>query len=96
MFARKPNPEVEELNREITRVHTQLPDYPAESVEYKEMVDRLATLYAQKKEIPSNRISKDQLIAVSGNLLGILVIVVYEKHNVFTSKAGSFIGKFTR
>lgn len=96
MFARKPNPEVEELNKAITEVHSQLDSYPAHSKEYATMADQLVKLYAQKKEIPSNRVSKDQLVAVSGNLLGILVIVVYEKHNVFTSKAGNFIGKFTR
>lgn len=96
MIGRKPNPEAEELSREITRVHTQLPDYPAESPEYKEMVERLATLYAQKKEIPSNRISADTMLTVTGNLLGILVIVGHERANVVTSKALGFIGKAIR
>lgn len=96
MFARKPNPEAEELNAAITNVHAHLTDYPPESEEYAAMADQLVKLYAQKEKVNSNRLSKDQLVAVSGNLLGILVIVVYEKHNVFTSQAKSFVGKFTR
>lgn len=96
MFARKPNPEVEELNRAITDVHSHLDDYPPESKEYAAMADQLVKLYAQKKEIPSKRPSPDALVTVAGNLFGILVIVIYEKHNVFTSKALGFIGKSVR
>lgn len=97
MFAKKkPNHEVEELNAEITRVLSVLARIEPDSEEYTTASDNLATLYAQKKEIPSDRISKDQLVAVSGNLLGILAIVMYEQKHVFTSKAGNFVGKFTR
>lgn len=37
------------------------------------------------------RVSPDTLVAVAGNLLGIIVIVGYENKNVITSKALSFL-----
>lgn len=96
MFARKPNPEVEELNKAITKVHEQMAEDTPESEEYAQMVDQLVKLYAQKEKIPSRRISSDTLVTVSGNLLGILIIVGYESRNVVTSKALGFIGKANR
>lgn len=96
MFARKPNAEAEELNRAITEVHSNLNRYTPETKEYAAMADQLVKLYAQKEKISSNRISRDQLITVSGNLLGILVIVMYEQRGVVTSKALGFIGKASR
>lgn len=96
MFARKPNPEVEELNKAITKVHEQMAEESAESEAFVTMADQLVKLYAQKEKIPSRRISSDTLVTVSGNLLGILIIVGYESRNVVTSKALGFIGKANR
>lgn len=96
MFSNKPNPEMEELNRAITQVHTQLADETPESEEYANMVDQLVKLYAQKEKIPSRRISPDTLLTVSANLLGIVVIVGHERANVITSKALGFLGKTAR
>ncbi len=96
MFAKKPNPEVTELNAEITRVLAQMGEDTPESKEYAAMADQLVKLYAQKKEIPSNRFSKDQMLAVAGNLAGILAIIAYEQHAAFISKATGFITKATR
>lgn len=96
MFATKPNVEAEELNRAITNVHEHLTDYPPESPEYAAMADQLVKLYAQKKEIPSNRLSNDTLAAIAANLLGIVVIVGHERANVITSKALGFVTKAAR
>jgi hypothetical protein len=41
----------------------------------------------------SRKISPDTLAIVVGNLLGVLVIVSYEKHNIVTSKALTFVQK---
>lgn len=96
MFAKRPNPEVEELNKAITEVHNQLDSYPAHSEEYATMADQLVKLYAQKKEIPSKRVSPDTLLTVTGNLLGILIIVGHERANVITSKALNLATKAVR
>lgn len=96
MFAEKLRPEVLELNKAITDVHAHLSDYPPESEEYAAMADQLVKLYAQKKELPCSRVSYDTLLTVSGNILGILIIVGYESRNVVTSKALGFIGKAIR
>lgn len=96
MFARKPNPEVEELNAAIKQVHAQMADDTPESEEYAQMVDQLVKLYAQKEKVLPNRFSKDTMVAVTGNLLGVLIIVGYESRNAMTSKALGFIGKASR
>jgi len=53
-------------------------------------LERLYKLLPPKKE---NAISKDAVLAVAGNLLGILLILNFEKAGVVTSKAVGFILK---
>lgn len=96
MFALKPNVETQELNRAITRVHDYMSDMSPDSEDFAAVADQLVKLYAQKKEIPSWRISPDTVLTVVGNFLGIIVIVGYEQRHVIVSKAFGFLGKATR
>lgn len=96
MFARKPTAEVLELNKAITEALIHLDSYPPHSKEYAATADQLVKLYAQKKEIPSNRVSADTLLTVTGNLLGVVIIVGHERANVITSKALTFVTKAIR
>lgn len=86
MFAKKPNPEVEELNAEITRVITHMRKIEPTSEEYSDAADQLVKLYAQKKEIPSDRFSKDQVLLVAGNVSVALLVIAYEQKHVWTTK----------
>ena len=56
-------------------------------------IERLATLKEKldKAKVNDDKISKDTLVVVAGNLLGIGLILGYEKLNIITSKALSFV-----
>lgn len=82
------------LDEVIDHAVSELASYNADSEEYAKIVDRLTELYALKSNEKTDRISKDTLIMVAGNLLGIVVIVGHERAHVVTSKALNLIGKF--
>lgn len=56
-----------------------------------EQLERLNKIASTRKDDP---ISKNGLIAVFGNLLGIGLILNHERLHVVTSKAVGFVGKF--
>jgi hypothetical protein len=85
------NPGLEEA---IETALKELRGHEAHSEEYAQIVDQLTSLYALK-ESPS-RVSKDTMVAVAGNLAGILLIINYEQRNVVASKALGFVGKFIK
>jgi hypothetical protein len=47
----------------------------------------------QKELLHPKRVSPDTLILVAGNILGIVIIISYEKANVITSRAMNFVMK---
>jgi hypothetical protein len=59
------------------------------SDEYNNYVNQLERLIeardSQKRN--TNQISRDTLVVVAGNIVGILLIVAYEQHHVWSSKA---------
>jgi hypothetical protein len=59
---------------------------------YTTMVDNLSKLHKLRGE-PSKPISRDAIITTAGSLAGILLILNYERLNVVTSKAISFVTK---
>lgn len=59
--------------------------------DYPELLTKLERLYELKTHERRTRISPDTLVSVGGSLLGILVIVAYEQHNVITSKAMALV-----
>lgn len=63
--------------------------------EYKKVLDQIERLHKLKDREHTNRfrVSGDTLVVVGANLLGIVLILNYEKLNVVTSKALGFIGK---
>lgn len=56
-----------------------------------EQLERVNKIASTRKDDP---ISKNGLIAVVGNLLGIGLILNHERLHVVTSKAVNFVGKF--
>lgn len=92
MLTRKPRPK-SELETTIEALLDRMTTFPAESEEYAKMTDQLVKLYKAKEQEAPRRVSPDTMVIVAGNLLGILVIVGYEKAHVVTSKALTFAGK---
>lgn len=61
--------------------------------EYALALDHLSTLYKIKEANSKKKLSPDTKALIAANLAGILVIVGFEKANVVTSKALSFVMK---
>ena len=79
------------LEDEIKEVLSILREYDPASEEYAVVLDKLERLYGLKDEESKLLINLDNLIVVGGNLLGIILILNYEKLNIVTSKALSLI-----
>lgn len=96
MLNRQPNPQIVQLQAEIDYVYAQFRDYPPESPEYKEMVERMSTLYDQIAKIPTGRLSPDIIATITANLLGIAMVVGHERANVIGGKAITFVKQLGR
>lgn len=80
----------EEINRVLLRMSAMNPttdEYAATMKQFSKLVK------LKEAKTSSRRISPDTLAIVAGNLLGVVVIVAYEKHNIVTSKALTFVQK---
>lgn len=66
--------------------------FDAHSDEYAAAAKALKTLYeAQALEPKANRISAETWATIGANLAGIIMILTFEKTNVLTSKALSYV-----
>lgn len=79
----------------INQIITEMETVTADSPEFAKMVDQLVTLY---KALPPTKekepkVKWDTLVAVAGNLLGIGMILGFERAGVITSKALGFVMK---
>ncbi len=93
MFLKKPTTEKSGLETIIDEHLAKMQDIIIDPDEYATMVLQLDTLYKLKEIDKPERISKDTLAIIAGNIAGILLIVSYEQKNVLTSKAINFIQK---
>ena len=75
------------LEREIDNVLKTMFTMDPCSEDYQIMVDNLETLYKLKTVDQSSKISRDTIAIIAGNLLGIGLIMTYEKAHVITTKA---------
>lgn len=92
MFNSKSN-DTATLDEAIENVLSQIIMLDADSEEHQTMVKQLDVLYKAKASMKHTRVSADTLVLVGGNLLGIGLILGYEKANVITSKALGFVLK---
>jgi hypothetical protein len=79
------------LEREYVRILAMLPIHPADSQEYAKLlgnVERIHEMMDIKKPSP---VSRETLLTVGANILGILLIIKHEDVNVITSKALGFV-----
>jgi hypothetical protein len=82
-----------DLDRAITAVHARMYKLDLDDDEYPTLLSHLERLEKLKNEERSKQISRDTMVIVGGQLLGILVIVAYESRHVMTSKALDFVQK---
>jgi hypothetical protein len=83
----KPTVEKTGLETTIATLISKMADHEGDSEEYTKMVDNLDTLYKLKAEDKPDRVDRNTIAIVAGNLLGIIIIVGFEKSHVMTSKA---------
>ena len=76
------------LDKVLNNVYDELMINTPETQEFQQQIENLERLTALNNK--KAKVSPDTVVLVIGNLLGILVIVVYEQKHVFTSKALSF------
>lgn len=88
-----PEDETATVDEAVNDALIQLRQYDANSKEYADIVKQIETLHSLLPPKKENKVSKDALIAVAGNLLGIVFILHHERFNVITSKALSFVLK---
>ena len=89
---RKPQPPTE-LEETINELLIEMQKCQGDSDEFQTRLERLKTLYKLRDADRPQRISPDTVLIVAGNLTGIALILHYEKVNVVTSKALSFVMK---
>lgn len=94
-FDKKPHDEA--LDTAISDVLDEMNGLNSDTEEYAAAADQLVKLMKLKKEInPSWRPSPDALVGAAGSVLGILLILHFEKLGVVTSKALSFVTKIVK
>lgn len=81
------------LEKEIDEVLFYMSGLSPESQEYSNIINNLEKLYKAKNEELNRKIKPDTIAIIAGNLLGILLILGYEKTNIITTKALSFVLK---
>jgi len=81
------------IDDEIDRAVHEMKNHQVDSKEYQAILGNVTKLYEMKGKETSFFVSKDTLATIAGNLLGILMIIVYESENVIKSKALGFVIK---
>ena len=81
------------LEKEIDEVLRLMTISDRTSEDYELYLDRLEVLYKLKNGDVKNVVSPDTLAIIAGNLLGIGMILTYERFHVITSKAIGFVIK---
>lgn len=90
ILAKKSAPD---FDSEITHILETLRDMNPSEEYYKETVANLSTLTEAKAKSQSKSVSKDAVLNITANLLGIFSILGYEQSRVIASKAFSLIRK---
>jgi hypothetical protein len=90
---RKPQIELLKLEDIIDNLTAEMAGHEADSEGYAACVKQLGALYKIRSENQGDRVSRDTILTVSANLIGIILILHYEQMHVMTSKALSFVMK---
>lgn len=94
MFKKNTSDNYQGLEAEIVSAISHLNGINPASDEYAAIVDQITKLDAlTNHKVKKTAVSKDALVAVAGNLAGILLILNYERVGAVTSKALGFVMK---
>lgn len=91
MFSRTREPSLLELATD--RALRELEKHQMDSPDYAKTLESTIKLHKLKLEEKTFSVSKDTLVVVAANLVGILMILRYEHANVITSRAMNLILK---
>lgn len=81
------------LDAEIERLTKELGTLPANDDDYVKISDNLKVLCAAREMKDPGGISMETIVSVGANLIGLLIVLNFEKTGVITSKAFSWIGR---
>ncbi len=79
------------LEGELERTLSSLRAEPVSSEDYAKTLNLVERLHVMMDKTQPSTVSKDTLVSVGANLLGILMIIKHENVNVITSKALGFV-----
>lgn len=82
-----------DLDREIDACHKRMRKIGFDDPDYPDMINYLERLNKLKHDKRAKQVSRDTMLIVAGNIVGILIIVAYEQRHVMTSKGLDFIQK---
>lgn len=77
----------------IDKLHDEILEMDEKDPTLEAKMNRLEKLYEIKSAVDKGKISKDTLVVVGGNLLGILLVLNFEKLGIVTSKAFGLVIK---
>jgi len=89
----QPEEPKKDIESEIEHILTKLESLKPESEEYTTAVKNLDTLYACRSYKTNTWLNYEVLIPAAVNILGILLVINYEKVGIVTSKAMSLVGR---
>ena len=81
------------IDQEIERCLTDMKKFDVESDEYRKAAATLKLLYEARGIKSHTALSTDTVVAVVGNLAGILIVLYFEQTGAVVSKAFGLIGK---
>jgi hypothetical protein len=92
MFGRKPKVVNAKLDDAMINLLDGMDTYGSDCEEYPVLLGYLEKVSVlRKSEDPKRRVSADQRAFVIGNILTVLIIVMYEQKHVMTSKGLGFV-----
>lgn len=92
MFTRTREPN-EGLSKAMDKALLELSNHRVTSPEYSKIMDQLVKLRKMQEEEKPASVSPDTLALISANLIGILLILKYERVDIITSKALNMVPK---
>jgi hypothetical protein len=75
----------------IDQILFEMQGYTCDEAEYDAMTDQLKKLYKIKGTTTQDRISRNTLAVIAGNIFVVVLIVAYEQKAVVTTKATNFL-----
>jgi len=86
--------DVDALQYAINNLYSELAGHMAETEEYDRITDQIVKLQKLQKETTHSwKPTPDAIVGAAGSVLGIVLILHFEKVGVITSKALGFVGK---